>query len=595
MASIASRLCTTPKLLWGYLISKTLDWSKNRQSVDINGIKSVLNKFIKNEHSEYEVKQDANSFFKVEFDPEKHDICSGREVVIIDSFLPEFDIFLLELYRFDDEGEFRLKFHDRELEMSNGSRHKLYGRFSTYSGAERFIAEQAWIQNKKLMIGPINADYDFDSSPIAIAYSEKVRRKVFRNKEISKCIHCQEGLSDASILVEVNEVGLPFDAGTIHQRCLRESDRVLGISINSGMNKHPELQDFDYQKWFSSLDHGQALWAGFSKISQQVKRVFWNSKAAADKSGHLCIKVILNDESYRYVQERGCVQRYHTEKAELICKQFNDWIAESKEKGNPLCYSSNGDIQGLHDNLQNYWTQPLDLIECSKFEVIKYTRGISKINDKIKNFYAPLISFVSKEDGRPLLLNNVAFLVTKPMDLNVYLKNWAIVGFAYKEYRLNIIEKDKDFDRFMSWATERGIDVLVDPFFDKSTQLSKGAIVQDMESLNKKKQHRKRRSLLFIIDNKNGTFTHLFRDFNNDTTLLLTKQCTRDACNCMGCQIYAARVQIYGTENLDIRRTNDNTIALNISDSETEWDESFVVESKVNWSEWEKLVFEQET
>lgn len=594
LASISSQLSTNPELLWGYLISKTLDWSKGRQSVDIDGINSVIRKFIKSKDSEGEITRDGSNLFKMQFDPEKYNICSGREVVIIDSFLPEFDIALLELYRFDDNGKFRVKFHDREIEMGDGSRYKLYGRFSTYSGAERFIKEQEWINDKKIMIGPINGEYDFDSSPIAVAYSEKVRNKVLGNKAISKCIHCQEGLSTSSILIEVNEEGLPFDAGIIHQRCLRESDRVLGIANNPGMDDHPELKDFDYQKWFLSLDQGQAVWAGFSNFNQEIKHVLWNSKSSNNKGGHLCIKAVLENGDVRYVQERGRVQRYDTERVELVCNQLNNWIADSKEKGNPLCYSSDGDLQGMHDDIQSNSSQPIDLIECLRFEITQYTRGISQLHDKVKNYYAPLVSFVDDKSNAPLLVKNSAFLVTTPMDIKVYLKNWSIIGFTYKSYKLYIIETDEDFDRFMMRAVERGFSVLVDPFFNKSGELLKGAVVEDMESLNREVDSEKVHSVLFIIDNKNGTFTHLFRDFDRDLTLLLNRECTNDSCNCMGCQMYTVRAQVCGHENLDIRRTSDTTIALNLGDSDTDWDEGFIEENKVSWNDWAAVVFQQQ-
>lgn len=482
LASISSRLCTTPKLLWGHIISRTLDWSKNRQSIDIDGINSILNNFISNGFSEYELNED---LFSVEFDPDKYNICSGREIVIVDSFQPEFDIALLELYRFDDNGKFRIKFYDHELEMSDGVRHKLHGRFSTLSGAGRFIAENEWIHEKKIVIMELNDDDNFDLSTIAIAYSEKIRQKILSNREISKCIHCQGGLSNSAMLIEVSEVGLPFDTGMIHKRCLRVSDRILGISSNLGMDEYPELQDFDYQKWFLSLDKGQAVWIGASKFSQQVKNVLWNSNSGSSKDGQLCIKAILNNGDYQYVQERGRVGRYNTERAKFECKQLNSWIEDSKKKGNPVCYSLDGETQGMYDDIQNSSNQPVELIECIKFEITQYTRGISKFNDKIKNFYAPLISLVNPESSCPLLLNNTALLISNPMELKLYLKNWATIGFSYSLYKIDIIDSDECFDSFMRWANEQNIVVLVDPFFDKSGQLSKGAIIQDMESIEK--------------------------------------------------------------------------------------------------------------
>lgn len=248
----------------------------------------------------------------------------------------------------------------------------------------------------------------------------------------------------------------------------------------------------------------------------------------------------------------------------------------------------------MHDDIQSNSSQPIDLIECLRFEITQYTRGISQLHDKVKNYYAPLVSFVDDKSNAPLLVKNSAFLVTTPMDIKVYLKNWSIIGFTYKSYKLYIIETDEDFDRFMMRAVERGFSVLVDPFFNKSGELLKGAVVEEMESLNREVDSEKVHSVLFIIDNKNGTFTHLFRDFDRDLTLLLNRECTNDSCNCMGCQMYTVRAQVCGHENLDIRRTSDTTIALNLGDSDTDWDEGFIEENKVSWNDWAAVVFQQQ-
>lgn len=179
LTSIACSLTTEPRLIWSLIITKTLDWSKKRQSIDLAAIKLLLSEFITTKSFKAE---DDDELISFKFDPEKYDICSGREIVIIDSFFPDSDIALLELYRFDDDGNRRIKFGDTYVEMGNGSKYKLYARFATFSGAERYISEQKWMQSKQVVIGPINGENNYDASPIAVAYSDKIRKKFFLMK-----------------------------------------------------------------------------------------------------------------------------------------------------------------------------------------------------------------------------------------------------------------------------------------------------------------------------------------------------------------------------------------------------------------------------
>lgn len=94
-------------------------------------------------------------------------------------------------------------------------------------------------------------------------------------------------------------------------------------------------------------------------------------------------------------------------------------------------------------------------------------------------------------------------------------------------------------------------------------------------------------SVLFTQQNDGGTFTHVFRDFIGDVTLLLSDSCVNDGCNCMGCEIYADRARIDGEENLDLRPVNERTVMLNLSEGETEWNSEIIKNNSVDWSDWE--------
>lgn len=481
LVSIANMLSIKPILLWGYIISKTLDWSKNRQSISLGGINDILKNFLLESSPNIPIENDLKDFFKVGFDSENYNIASGREVVIIDSFLEEFDIGLIEFYRFNQDGKKRIKFYENEIEMGNGSRHKLYGRFSTFIGAERFISENEMLMNKRIMIGPINGDYDYDSSPIAVLYSEMVRNKTLENKDSFKCIHCQEIISSNALYIEVDEIGLPFDAGSIHKECVRVSDRVLGIIKFVGLNDSSQFLEFDYRKWFLNIDKSQAVWGGISTINKKIINICWNPNFSLENNGNFCIKLYLENDGYLYALERGKVKKFYEQQANGECLKLNQWIQSSKLKGDPLCTSIDGAVFGTYSNLQSNTLTPLDLLECVKFEVVKYTRGISEVYDNVKNFYAPIFYFIDRESGKPLILNNTIFLLTDPLELEIYKKNWSLIGISLKTCKTEIIDNDENFDKFMNWIFKNQINVLVNPFFDKQNRLMKGVIIKDMD------------------------------------------------------------------------------------------------------------------
>lgn len=591
LATLENRFVVSSILVWKLLISQTLDWSKNRQSVDVGGVGKLFEKFRKVRSDKSDEKLD--NYFKIEFEQDNYEICSGREVVIVDSISPEFDFSIIELYRFDDNGNFRIKFHESYVEMGDGTKYKLYGRFSTYVGVERFLQDNPKFKNAKLLFVPINSDYAFDQCPVAKAYSDKVRKHILENNQATSCIHCQHGLTPPSLLVEVQEEGLPFDAGSIHYDCLRESDRILGVSKNEYFEESDALRDFDFNKWISLLPKSQGLWAGSDRyFSGSIQHIAWNSDPVGDARGAFCIKVLLKDGSHQYVSERGRVQRYNKNIAEDVCDRLNGWIADSIAENNPLCYSSDGNLQGVHNDLQEKSNAPLDLVECESFNVVKFTRGISVLHDKLNNFYAPLIAFVDKDSGDYLVCQQTMFLLTNPFDFKIYLKNWNDIGYTLDSFRFEIIESDKDFDSLMSRTMEHRIQVLVDPFFNSSKNLIKGSVVEDFRQITEgeNNEEAERFSLLFTTVNEDGSFTHLFRDFIQDITLILYDKCTSGDCRCMGCQIYDSRVKLYGSDNLELKQSNEKTTVLNVSDGEIEWDNDFLNKNSVLWEEWEPIV-----
>lgn len=378
----------------------------------------------------------------------------------------------------------------------------------------------------------------------------------------------------------------------VHIDCCRPSDRVLGQSKNPGTEPYSELVDFDYNKWFTCLQGSQAVWNS-DKASNAIKHMLLNSENIKERNGKYCIKVTLSDGGFHYVHERGKVQRYTETKAKVVLSELNGSLKKAIDDNNPLCYSVDGSVFGRRDDIQENSVVPIDLVECIEFSLVKYTRGISLKFDCVKNFYAPLVYFVSKRDDKEISFHGGMFLLTNPMDLKLYLKNWQDIGFILEDYRIGIIESDDDFDNMMLSCQKDGLTALVNPFFDSKKELMKGFIMGDMADLQNRQLKTK---FLFIIDNGDDTFTYLYRDKDNDITLLLNDSCscTCNECNCLGCQMYELESLFSINHKVNQRRVSDNAIVIEITDDSV-WDPSFVSEKSVDWGEWSKIIGVTET
>lgn len=78
LVSISCKLSVRPDLIWNFIIAKSLDWAKNRMTINRQTINNLLDAYIEDEKSR-DGNNDAEHFFKVKFDPENYDICAGRE------------------------------------------------------------------------------------------------------------------------------------------------------------------------------------------------------------------------------------------------------------------------------------------------------------------------------------------------------------------------------------------------------------------------------------------------------------------------------------------------------------------------------------
>ncbi|QTF10100.1 hypothetical protein HC231_20870 [Brenneria izadpanahii] len=582
LISIACLLNVQPELVWRTFISYALQWSKNRQSVDRKTTVKLLADFVKNKPAE----NTPSSVSLWSFDPKKYDISSGREIILMSSFLPEYDIGLVAFYRFDESGNKRIKIYDTHVELANGAQYKIHARFATYEGAIRFLKTSEFLSEKKLFVGDINSNEDFDAMPFAITYSEKIRNQILANAE-SVCIHCGFGVHDAALLIEVDEIGLPSDAGIIHQDCLRPSDRILGISKMADNETHPELRGFDHRKWLDCLPGSQALWMGSADIST-LKQVVWNAENAKEKKGTFCIRATLEDGSQRYLLERSKVQRFSESKAVTTLEMMNHYLNDAQKEGNPLSYSKDGNLFGRRHDLEEKIPYPQEFVEIKKYSIVNYTRGISLKYDMAKEFYAPLISFVNRNDEEIVQFSKQIFLLTDPLSIKLYIKNWSTRGYELPDYRVDIIPSDDVFDDLMFRCEDENISVLVNPWFNTKKELTKGYHFISMSDLNTSSS-----SLLVVFSNLDGSFSHIFRDFKNDITLLLSDDCHNEDCQCPGCRLLQDESDRMGDAGVARQILLEGIIAFEII-TPREWSADILAAQSVDWKPWQQKIIGEE-
>ena len=578
LATITCRLSTRPELLWNHIIASCLDWSKNRQSVDVSGISKLLKNF--SAPSVSDAKEDYT--FSVTFDPENFTICSGREVLLIENPHTDNEMTLIEERRFNEDGSFRLRFDEASVEMPDGKKFKLFARFSTLKGAARFLGETYGSEKKINIINTLSLAA-LDDEAIAKSYSEKIRLSISKTTEISKCIHCDDGLSHELLHIEVNETGLPFDTGFIHTACRRSSDRVLGRGKNPGAEQHPELKSFDYRKWFISLPESQALWGSFKDINTKIKNIVWSPNQTYQQGTH-CIRVNLADGSTRIIQHRGQVERFTSEEADAACLRFTHQGQEAREKMNPLCYSSNGDTFSDRRSIMENHRDPMPPIECMSYEKISYTRGLAALHNTCKNFYAPILLMLT-EKGSPRFFKDTAFLITDPFNLKNSLANWKVVDSSLDAYNLKIIEDDKEFDKLLFKLRENHTSVLVDPLFDANGHLFSGATIQHIDDV----MINFAPAWLYRTCNEDNTDTYILKNKETDELFLISENCQRINCLCLGCKILYSITKKYGSENCNTRRVDKST-TLTAVDAEilSVWSAS-ILECPAHLEGWEEL------
>ncbi|MER5916322.1 hypothetical protein ABT124_39475 [Streptomyces sp. NPDC001982] len=476
---LSSKAVVPARLLWGSLIALAVSLARDRLSINTAGLKDRMGKFVSERPEDREA--GASELFTRDL---LAGLSYGREVVLAKSPFEEHDFLIADFKRFDDAGAKHLKFSNGHLELAQGQRWELVGRWATWAGLEGYLQAHAEeYADKQVVMMPANLTEDPSSAPAALAHGAHCASLAVGMENAFLCRHCGDPISeDGAPLIEVDEEDLPEDIGLVHQTCRTPTDRVLGAIDAVLFRENQRLRNFDYKGWLSAIQGGQWLFGGLMESQMKLAPIAWKSEYDDFAQGGWCVRVSMEDGSANYLTDRGRVTRFSADKATHMAERMNRSIAQAEEAGDPLSYTASGSGFGPYSLVLGQGDDP---IPCTKAEAVRYTRAIGDAYSACERYYAPLAYLVDAETGDPIVVDSVISLLTNPLELSSYIQNWERCGIELPEFTVSAILSDEQFDRFVRLAMTRGIGVVINPKLAPDGTLVSGYWLENFEQLTR--------------------------------------------------------------------------------------------------------------
>lgn len=479
----------SPQFFWSFLISTSLSFASNRVSVLCNELKDKWKDYLDKPKERISKEEVVGELFSLVLNEEGFSI--GKDVVLVEGneelgegFSSK--MFLMELYRFDDDGTKRLQYIDNTYVIfKSGIKMKVLHRTATNKGMERYLKEnQENLLFDELIIAPAKDIENVEQELPVQMHKEWCQRYIKQNENSFKnCLHCGKGISEKSYAIEIDDLYEHSIFGVVHQDCLRPIDRVVGLITSGLFDKYVFLKKFDYTLWINSIKDSQAM-INFLKISKMPTLVtmVWDPNGGNGSNFNNCIKINLSNGDFRYILDRGKVERFNKSEAEKTVKMFNERFEKNKYK-DPYGYTSIYNTYGTYSYLITHKGDNEDILECISAEVEKYNNHIGIQYNTNKNYYAPLLTITLLETEELLTINERLVFVSDPMTLKNYINNWEKAGLDIKEYELNIISTDEEFDSLMRQYDRIGIRGVIDPILSKMGEFCQGVLLENINKL----------------------------------------------------------------------------------------------------------------
>lgn len=448
-----NKISVNVSLFWKNLISMALQFASNRQTITkdylYKKLDTYLNKVDEKKISDNSIKtifEDNKGTFEVGMDyvlaygnKEINDLFNAKDKTENDKVL-----YLLELYRFDNNGKRKLIYEEPNLlTLKNKIKLEVIYRSATQKGIERFAESEEFehkFSNYSIIIIPANANEE--GSEFEKIHTNYLKERLNNIKEL-KCLNCGNAIfQEEAVICEIDSLNFESNLGLIHKECVLPINRVLGLTHNSEVIDYSYLRNFDINLWLKRIRNGQYCFNNLSTLNQPISTLAVETDDNFSL-GQYCVRILLEDGTFKYTTRRSKIDRLSKSDAEDYRDQLNDNFKAAKVTNNPICYSSKSFVFGNYEQLVSMIGGAEEYLECTEAEVIKYNDLIAKMHNECVDFYAPLL-YLSVED-KPLTIGDLFPLFTNPLELKEYLNNWKKAGIDVADYQVNIIKDDNEF------------------------------------------------------------------------------------------------------------------------------------------------------
>lgn len=448
---------------------------------------------------------------KPEIEENSTQFSTGKELLIIKSFIPTADYLIVELFRFDDDGNKKNIFRDNIVRPRDGKNGKedeweLVQRFATMTGVIRYLDENKDFTTKnRVIVMYASEEIDqIESTAHAKQHYKKLQQLKVANTTLMTCLHCSKSiLSNDNLFIEIDEEGLKPAMGNIHKECVRPADRILGKLVYPDLTENSSLVNFDYQEWINLLKRGQGFITATKKIEHKdvIPIIGWNPDHKFN-SGNYCIRLTAEDGESSYAHLGKDIQRYKESEIDAEVDLFKSMLLKSETSGDPMGVTSEKRIFGNYTQLEIIKNADEKILKIVGVEKSKYSNQFSQINVNIDNDYAPLCLVIDPISENIINQGNCIPIISDPFKFDDFHKNWNAAGYTIDKCELRIIKSDSELDHYLRAFLEDGMQPILDPMFDKEAELIKGYYISDFKDLLEKRKNER----TYIIKEKKGGF-----------------------------------------------------------------------------------------